>query len=48
MHPDHDPRPQKCATEECQNVTALHLCDDCTEEQLGDYERHLERQFYRD
>lgn len=34
----------KCVTDECENMTTLHLCDDCTEEQLSSYENHLERQ----
>ena len=38
----------KCATDECENLTDKHLCEDCTEEQLGAYENHLERIYYRD
>lgn len=38
----------KCATDECENRTSLHLCDDCTEAQLGAYENATERRYYRD
>jgi hypothetical protein len=32
-----------CITDECENLTKLVLCDDCTDEQFASYESQKER-----
>ena len=34
----------KCATDECENLTNMVVCDDCVEDLLPSYENHLERE----
>jgi hypothetical protein len=33
----------KCVTDECENLTKLVLCDDCTDEAFGSWESRKER-----
>ncbi|CAB4159200.1 hypothetical protein UFOVP711_63 [uncultured Caudovirales phage] len=33
---------EKCVTYECENLTELVLCDDCTDEQFGQWESQKE------
>lgn len=39
-----EPETIKCATDECENMTSLHICDDCVEDLLPNYEARLERE----
>lgn len=39
---------EKCATEECENTTELHVCDACVDEMMGSYERRIEHNYYRE
>lgn len=32
-----------CVTDDCENLTKLVLCDDCTDEQFGSWESRMER-----
>lgn len=34
---------EKCITEECENLTHLVLCDQCTDEQSGHWENQKEK-----
>jgi hypothetical protein len=39
---------EKCATEECENTTEFHICENCVDKMMGSYERHIERNYYRE
>lgn len=39
---------EKCATEECENMTELHICEDCVDAAFDTYEHQREREYYRE